>query len=66
MDKLQALEERLAHQQRMLDELSDVIARQDTEIRRLTRRVGLLVEAEADRAADAGSIPLSDQRPPHW
>ena len=66
MDKLDAVEERLAHLQRIVDDLSDVIARQDAEIRRLTRRVGLLIEAEADRAAEAGSIPLADQRPPHW
>lgn len=66
MDKLQALEERIAHLQRSVDDLSDVIARQDAEIRRLTRRVGMLVEAETERAAEAGSIPLADQRPPHW
>ena len=34
------------------------------------RRTGITFavygEAEADRAAEAGSIPLADQRPPHW
>lgn len=66
MDKLQAVEERVAHLIRSVDELSEVVARQDTEIRRLSRFVGQLVEREADREAAQGSIPLADQRPPHW
>ena len=66
MDKLQAVEERMAHLQRAVEELSDVVARQDAEIRRLSRHVGLLMEREADREAAEGAIPLADQRPPHW
>lgn len=66
MDKLQAVEERLAHLQRSLDDLSDVVTRQDAEIRRLSRLVGLLSERDAEREAAEGSIPLADQRPPHW
>lgn len=71
MDKLQAeqvqaIEERVAHLIRAVDELSDVVARQDAEIRRLGRHVGVLLEREADREAEAGAIPLSDQLPPHW
>lgn len=66
MDKLQAVEERLAHLQRSLDDLSDVVTRQDAEIRRLSRVVGLLSERDAEREAAEGSIPLADQRPPHW
>lgn len=66
MDKLQAIEERIAHLQRTADELSEVVARQDAEIRRLTRHVGLLMDREANREAAEGAIPLADQRPPHW
>lgn len=66
MDKLQALEERIAHLQRTADELSEVVARQDAEIRRLTRHVGLLMDREASREAAEGAIPLADQQPPHW
>ena len=47
MDKLQALEERIAHLQRMVEDLSDVVARQDATLRAMTRRVGLLMEREA-------------------
>lgn len=66
MDKLQALEERIAHLQRTVEDLSDVVTRQTTEIRALSRRVGLLMEREAEREAAEGTIPLADQRPPHW
>lgn len=67
MDKLQRVEERLSHLERMVDDLSEVIARQDGELRRMARRVGMLMEREADReAAEGNTIPLADQRPPHW
>lgn len=66
-DRTTALEEQVSHLTRVVEELSDVIARQDGEIARLTRRVGMLMEREAGREADtANAIPLADQRPPHW
>ncbi|PZR01109.1 MAG: SlyX protein [Cereibacter sphaeroides] len=61
-----ALEERIAHLTRTVEDLSEIVARQTTEIDRLNRRVGLLMEREAEREADGGTIPLADQRPPHW
>ena len=68
MDKRsEALEEAIAHLTRVVDELSEVVARQDGEITRLTRRVDQLLRAEAEREAEAGGpLPLADQRPPHW
>ena len=61
------LEEKIAHLERAVAELSDETARQGRELDRLVRLVGLLAEREAEREADgAGSIPLADQRPPHW
>jgi SlyX protein len=60
------LEERIAHLIRAVDDLSDMVARQEREITRLTRIVGLLSEREAEREAEAGTIPLADQKPPHW
>ncbi|MCF3972089.1 SlyX family protein [Paracoccus salsus] len=61
------LEETLAHLTRVTDDLSEVIARQDAEIALLTRRVGLLMRTAADQQLDAGgTVPLADQRPPHW
>lgn len=59
------LEERVAHLIRAVDDLSDVVARQQAEIDRLTRRVALLMEREAEReAAGEGGDP--NRRPPHW
>ncbi len=67
MDKLQHLEESIAHLTRTVEDLSDIVARQETEIIRLKSRVGMLLEREAEReAAGGGSIPLADQKPPHW
>ena len=67
MDKLQPLEEGIAHLTRMVEDLSDVVARQEREIARLQARIGMLMEREAEReVADGSSIPLADQRPPHW
>ncbi|MEZ5769653.1 MAG: SlyX family protein [Paracoccaceae bacterium] len=66
-DRVTALEETVAHLSRTVEELSEVLARQDGEIDRLTRRVAMLMQREAEREADAGNaVPLADQRPPHW
>ena len=66
MDKLQPLEEGIAHLTRMVEELSDVVTAQGREITRLQARIGMLMEREAEREAEGGTIPLADQRPPHW
>ena len=66
-DPILKLEETVAHLSRVIDELSDVVARQEVEIERLTRRVAMLMQREAEREADQGSTAtLSDQKPPHW
>jgi len=65
--RLESAEVELAHLRRAVDDLSDVVVRQSREIDQLARRVGMLLEREAEReAAGGGSIPLADQRPPHW
>jgi SlyX protein len=60
------VEERLAHLQKIVDELSEVIARQDRELQLMTRRVAFLIEREAEREAMARDAPDPDTRPPHW
>jgi SlyX protein len=50
-----------------VDDLSDIVARQEGEISRLTYRVQMLMEREAGRETDAGgSATMIDQRPPHY
>lgn len=61
------LEEKVAHLIRTVDELSDVIARQDSEISVLTHRVQMLMEREGLRETQgSGGIVLGDERPPHY
>lgn len=64
---MEALEEQIAHLTRTVDDLSDVVTRQEREIALLTHRVQLLLEREATREQDqGGGIALGDQPPPHW
>lgn len=65
--RMQDLEEKIAHLARTVDDLSDVIARQDTMIAMLNRRVQMLMEREAERESLAdGHAVISDAPPPHW
>ena len=64
---MQQIEEKLAHLIRTVDDLSDIVARQEKEIALLTYRVQMLMEREAQRENTAdGQIFLGDERPPHW
>ena len=65
MDRMTEIEERLAHLARSVEDLSDMVARQEREIGTLTRHVALLMEREAERQAEA-QVPLADRPPPHW
>jgi SlyX protein len=60
------IEEKVAHLMRAVDDLSDIVAAQATEIDRLTRLVRMLVEREAEREAMAGDGPAANVPPPHW
>ncbi|MCK0120304.1 MAG: SlyX family protein [Yoonia sp.] len=61
------LEEQIAHLTKTVEDLSDIVARQENELALATRRLAMLMEREAGREMDAGSsVPLADQRPPHW
>lgn len=61
------LEEQIAHLTKTVEELSDIVARQEIELEQATRRLAMLMEREAARELDAGgTVPLADQRPPHW
>ena len=65
---MRRLEEQISHLTRTVDDLSDVVARQETKIAMLTRRVQMLIEREAEREASLGGQVVlgGDERPPHW
>lgn len=61
------IQERVAHLLRAVDDLSEVVAQQQTEITHLTRQVETLMQRAAEREMlEGGSAPLADQKPPHW
>ena len=61
------LEENIAHLNRTVEELSDVVTGQQADIDRLVRRVQLLLEREFAREQDqGGAVMLGDDRPPHY
>ncbi|MEO8243867.1 MAG: SlyX family protein [bacterium] len=64
MDDRNALEERIAHLTKSVDDLSDEVTRQGREIDRLTRLVGMLAEREAERETQGS--PEANVPPPHW
>jgi SlyX protein len=63
-DRITAAETQIAHLQRTVDELSDVVAVQADAIARLTRRLHMLMEREAER--EEGMAAPVDQKPPHY
>lgn len=66
-DRITRLEEALAHQSALVEELNDVITKQAAEIDLLNRRVSMLMQRAAEQEADnLSGAPLADQRPPHW
>ena len=60
------LEETVAHLVRTVDDLSDVVARQDKEIDRLTKLVAILTDRARDADVGDGGVILGDERPPHY
>ncbi len=67
IETIEHLEEQIAHLTRTVDDLSDIVARQETEIALLTRRVHMLMQREGEReAAASGGVMIADERPPHY
>ncbi len=63
----QALEETIAHLVKTVDDLSDIVARQDAELTQLRRLVDVLVDREKAREAEGGGgVIMGDERPPHY
>ena len=65
-DRLVEIEIALAHQQRVLEELSDVIRTQADRLERLVRVAEALGRRLAALEDGTGAPPPADRRPPHW
>ena len=61
-----ALEEQIAHLTRAMEDLSDVVAKQDSELRHLTQLVENFGKKIQGPDSESGSIIFSDERPPHY
>jgi SlyX protein len=65
--RLLQLEEQVAHLTRLTEDLSDIVARQERDLAVMARRMEMLMERAAEREVqEGGTVPLADQRPPHW
>ena len=61
-----ALEEQIAHLTRAREDLSDVVAKQDSELRHLTQLVENFGKKIQGPDSESGGIIFSDERPPHY
>ncbi|MEE4119109.1 MAG: SlyX family protein [Paracoccaceae bacterium] len=60
------VEEELAHLRRTCDDLSEMVARQEREIARLSARVTLLMERAAAQEQEGTGGAVFAETPPHW
>ncbi|MFT4620193.1 MAG: SlyX protein [Sulfitobacter sp.] len=61
------LEEKIAHLEKTVEELSDMVRAQGGEIAVLTRQVSVLLARERERGSEGGGgVILGDERPPHY
>ena len=64
---MEKLEEQIAHLTRMVDDLSEIVARQEGEITTLNRRVHMLMQREGERdSSGGGAVVIGDERTPHY
>jgi SlyX protein len=65
-ERLDAIEEKLAHLERAVAELSDVVARQQKELDRALDRNQRLMEKIAALESDTGPSATAYEKPPHY
>lgn len=64
--QLAAIEEKLAHLERAVNELSDVVARQQKELDRATDRHQRLMDKLSAMESDWGPSATAEEKPPHY
>lgn len=65
-ERLDAIEEKLAFLERSVNELSDVVARQQKELERAVDRNQRLMDKLAALESDFGPSATADEKPPHY
>ena len=65
-DRLEAIEEKVAHLERAVAELSDVVARQQKELDRALDRNQRLMDKIAALESDIGPSATAHEKPPHY
>jgi SlyX protein len=65
-ERLENLEIKIAHLERGLQELSDVIVRQQHDLERMQLQYQQLMEQLRSLHDDAGDAPSPIERPPHY
>ena len=65
-ERLDAIEEKLAHLEQAISELSDVVARQHKELERALDRNQRLTEKLAALESDFGPSATAQEKPPHY
>jgi len=65
-ERLDAMEEKLAHLERAVADLSDVVARQQKDLDRALDRNQRLMEKIAALESDFGPSATAHEKPPHY
>ncbi len=65
-ERLEAIEIKLAHLERAVAEISDVVARQQKELDRALDRNQRLMEKIAAIESEAGASATAHEKPPHY
>jgi len=64
--RFEVIEEKLAHLEHAISELSDVVARQQKELERALERHQRLTDKLAALESDSGASATADEKPPHY
>ena len=64
--RLTEIEIALAHQERVAEELSDVVREQADRLALLERRLAAIARARRGARGEAPTPPPAERRPPHW
>ena len=64
--RLDSIEEKLAHLEHALSELSDVVARQQKELDRAMERNQRLLDKIAAMESDSSASATAHEKPPHY